>query len=66
MKFRMQHLFFPSDVKEFDETNAPKWLSKGGPAGSTMDNRWFWEGFALKLEVGKSIKTDFHEITRIS
>lgn len=50
----------------FDEETAPKWLKEGGYPGSTMDNRWFWNGYVLTLEVGASIKTDFQTITRVA
>lgn len=64
-QFKLTHDIFPNDIRYFNETNAPKWLTTGGPPGSTMDMRWFWDLFMSKLEVGKSIKTDFHEITRL-
>lgn len=66
MKFSMQHML-GGPAKEFTEHDAPDWLtSKRTIPGSTMDHRWFWNNRVLKLEVGKSIKTDFHTITRIS
>lgn len=66
MKFSMQHTVFKGLKPEiFDEHTAPKWLCEGGVRGSTMDNRWFWNDYVLKLEVGKSVDTDFQTITRI-
>jgi hypothetical protein len=63
----MTHLFFENNVEEFDEENAPDWLtSRNTIKGSTMDGRWFWNDHVLTLEVGKSIDTDFRSITRIS
>lgn len=65
MKFSMTHLFFDTEPEVFTEDTAPKWLCEGGRKGSTMCNRWFWEGHVLTLEVGGSVKTDFRKITRI-
>lgn len=66
MKFSMHSRYFPNaKTQTFDEYTAPKWLCEGGLAGSTMDNRWFWNDYVLKLEIGKSIDTDFQTITRI-
>jgi len=62
--FKMVHLL--GGEKEFDEDTAPHWLKYGGPVGSTMDNRWFWEGHVMKLEIGDSVSTDFWKITRVS
>lgn len=66
MKFSMRSTYFKrSPPQFFDESTAPKWLCEGGVAGSTMDNRWFWNGYVLKLKVGESIDTDFQTITRL-
>jgi hypothetical protein len=67
-KFVMKHLVFKrAEPEEFDETTAPDWLTSNNTIkGSTMDNRWFWDDYVLKLKVGKSIDTDFHRITRIA
>lgn len=65
MKWKIKHEFF-SEPSFFTEDNAPKWLtSENTVPGSTMDNRWFWEDYIKKLEVGETIDTDFHTITRI-
>ena len=64
MKFQIKDHAF-KDVKEFTEDTAPKWLCEGGPKGSTMCNRWFWNDHVLTLDVGQSVKTDFSTITRI-
>ncbi|CAM0035192.1 hypothetical protein VPHD164_0026 [Vibrio phage D164] len=65
-KFTMtSSIFEDSPVVEFDEESAPEWLCKGGRKGSTMDNRWFWNGHVLTLPVGGSVKTDFQLIKRI-
>lgn len=64
--FEIQHLFNPQVKPDvFTEETAPKWLKEGGRAGSTMDNRWFWNGHVMKLGIGESIETDFRKITRI-
>lgn len=64
--FEMQHRFFSSSQPvTFTEDTAPEWLKEGGIAGSTMDNRWFWNDHVLTLDVGKSIDTDFQTITRV-
>lgn len=64
--FLISSRFYKEPPKKFAEDNAPKWLTgEGTTKGSTMDNRWFWEDHVLKLEVGTSIETDFHIITRI-
>lgn len=64
MLFSMKHKFFHT-TKEFTETTAPKWLtSENTIRGSTMDERWFWD-LILKLEVGKTIQTDFQIIERV-
>ena len=64
--FQMTHLIFKGTPVPFDEDTAPMWLKEGGIAGSTMDNRWFWNDHVLTLEVGETIDTDFWSITRIS
>jgi hypothetical protein len=63
-RFSMEH--FTGSVTEFIESTAPDYLKYGGPAGSTMDNRWFWNDHVMKLEVGQSVDTDFNTITRMS
>lgn len=65
MKFSMQHMLGgPAEV--FTEHDAPDWpTSKRSIPGSTMDMRWFWGNHVLKLKVGRSVKTDFHTITRV-
>lgn len=68
MRFKMVSLFWPEDseAKTFTENDAPKWLtSEKTVKGSTMDDRWFWNGHVLTLEVGQSVETDFHKITRL-
>ena len=63
-QFTMSDLILEVETS-FSEHNAPTWLtSENTVPGSTMDNRWFWEKHVLTLEVGKSINTDFHRITR--
>lgn len=65
-RFSMRHKVF-GITREFDETNAPSWLTcEGAIRGSTSDMRWFWLDHVLKLEVGKSVATDFNTITRIA
>lgn len=65
-EFRMtSHWPVPGqEPKQFNEETAPKWLREGGPAGSTMCNRWFWNGHVLTLAVGQTVKTDFQTIER--
>jgi len=62
--FNLKHKIFKT-IQTFTEDNAPKWLCEGGRAGSTMDNRWFWNDYVLKLNVGQKIDTDFHVVKRI-
>jgi len=66
--FKIKSRFF-AEIKSrtFDESNAPDWLTSIKTVkGSTMDDRWFWTGHVLTLEVGKSIDTDFQTITRLT
>lgn len=66
MKFTATHTIFCC-VLEFGVDDAPAWLtSQGTVPGSTMDMRWFWTDYVLKLQVGESVKTEFHEITRVA
>lgn len=67
MRFEMSHKIFKSSpVELFSEHDAPDWLTScNSIRGSTMDNRWFWEDYVLKLKVGGSIDTDFRTITRV-
>ena len=65
MEFEMTHRYGPADVEKFNVDNAPDWLKFGGVEGSTMCNRWFWNDHIMKLEIGKSIETDFRKITRV-
>lgn len=59
-KFKMTHLFLKGkEPTEFSEDNPPEWLT-------SKTFRWWWEEYVLKLEVGKSIKTDFQKIERLS
>ena len=62
----MTHLYADTPPEEFNEETAPKWLKSGGPKGSTMDHRWFWEEHVMTLEVGETVNTDFQAITRVS
>lgn len=62
--FERIHLFF-GNVEPFTEKTAPKWLEFGGPKGSVLDNRWFWNDHVMKLEVGQYVDTDFQRITRV-
>ena len=66
-RFEMRHLVFKdAPVETFTEADAPVWLtSENTVPGSTMDNRWFWKGHVLTLEVGASVDTDFRRITRV-
>ena len=64
-KFTMKHRYFRNaEPIEFDEETAPSWL-KGNGTKSTMDNRWFWDDYVMKLEVGESKETDFQIVTRV-
>jgi hypothetical protein len=67
MKFEMKDIIADRVVKTFTETTAPDWLtSKNTIKGSTMDQRWYWEDYVLKLAVGDSVETDFNVITRVA
>jgi len=57
-KFKMQHRVMKKTVKEFYEDNPPKWMLSD-------EFKWWYDDYVLKLEVGKSIRTDFQNITRI-
>ena len=58
MIFEIQHLFFEKDKIVCDENNFPKWMK-------SKDMQWWIRDCVLKLEVNKSIESDFHKITRI-
>jgi len=65
--FKMAHRFFlKTEERTFTDQDAPDWLtSKNSIRGSTMDNRWFWNEHVMTLNVGQSVETDFHVITRV-
>ncbi len=66
MRFSMQAIDSTGRVREFDERDAPSWLTSNNTLrGSTMDMRWFWEDHILTLKVGESKCTDFQRITRV-
>jgi hypothetical protein len=66
-QFEMTKTFFPEKGAScFSEHGAPKWLCEGGLKGSTMDNRWFWNGYVLALKVGETVETDFSIIKRVA
>lgn len=66
-RFSMKHRFLSKQPEEFDESDAPDWLTSCNTIpGSTMDGRWFWNDHVLTLSVGGTIDTDFRIITRIS
>jgi len=45
--FSLEDIIFKT-VSYFSELDAPDWLtSKNTVKGSTMDNRWFWEGYVM-------------------
>lgn len=50
----------------FTEKGAPDWLTgRKSVKGSTMDSRWFWDNYILKLKIDQQIETDFNTIKRI-
>ena len=55
--FKMIHLVYKT-VKEFKESNPPKWLLHD-------EFLWWWNDHVLKLKVGKHIDSDFRRIKRI-
>jgi len=64
-KFKIVHMLGNS-CYEFNENTAPDWLTSVDTVeGSTMDDRWFWKQHVLQLDIGESVETDFHTITRI-
>lgn len=63
-KFKLTPLFL-GEEKFFDENNAPDWLKFGGRKGSTMCNRWFWNDYIMKMEVGDVLKMDWNTIERL-
>ena len=65
MLFESTSTLFNSGTKTFTEESAPSWLTSCNTVkGSTMDERWFWKGHVLTLNVGESVETDFTKITR--
>lgn len=64
-EFEMSHRFITCKVEKFTEESAPHWLKFGGVEGSTICNRWFWNDYIMKLEVGETIDTDFRTIKRM-
>jgi hypothetical protein len=65
MQFSIRHKYHKTG-SVFSEEDAPDWLTGVNTVrGSTMDCRWFWTDHVLTLEVGKSVDTDFHTITRL-
>jgi hypothetical protein len=65
MKFESTHKYF-NTKQIFSEDNAPDWLTgKKTIKGSTMDCRWFWTDYILKLKIGETKETDFYTIKRI-
>ena len=64
-KFTLTHNTFGKTI-EFTFETAPDWLTSANEVrGSTMDNSWFYNDYVQKLEVGQSVETDIHTITRI-
>lgn len=57
-QFKIRHQFFDT-VDHFDESNPPSWLV-------SKAFNWWYTDYVLKLEVGKSIKSDFQEIIRLT
>lgn len=67
MIFELKRPLFDAPPSRFSEHDAPDWLTSAKTIkGSTMDNRWFWERHVLTLEVGQSVETDFHRVTRVA
>ena len=67
MQFEMTSLFFKCEPVTFTENTAPNWLTSANTIkGSTMDNRWFWTGHILTLDVGEYKDTDFQRIKRVA
>lgn len=56
-EFERVHLLFPETPKKFTELSPPEWMVSQGYL-------WWWVGHVLTLEIGQSIETDFHKITR--
>ena len=54
----MTHHIFEKSLEYFTEETPPQWLT-------SREFKWFYEGYVLKLEVGKSIDTDFRKIERV-
>jgi hypothetical protein len=62
MVFSMAHMLddvTKNEPEEFLEDEPPEWL-----IGNEF--KWFYDKYVLTLEVGKSVETDFHTITRLS
>ena len=57
-KFKMTHLVFKTE-STFDEKTPPSWMI-------SKSFNWWWEGYVLKLAVGKHIDSDFQRIKRIA
>ena len=66
-EMKMQEPLTTDKVLTFTEATAPDWLTSSKTIkGSTMDDRWFWNKYVLKLEIGKQVQTNFRTITRIA
>jgi hypothetical protein len=57
MTFSMTHNFFEMPPEIFEESDAPDWLVH-------KENKWWYDDYVKKLEVGENIKSDFRTITR--
>lgn len=56
--FSFKHLIF-GRVENYSESNFPSWLTG-------KEHKWFFEVHILTLEIGETIETDFHLITRLT
>lgn len=67
MILELKHQVLDTPPSRVSEHDAPDWLTSANTVrGSTMDTRWFWERHVLTLEVGQSVETDFHLVTRVA
>jgi hypothetical protein len=67
MIFEITHLVFDNKPERFTEKTAPNWLTSCNTRkGSSIDGRAFWYDYVLKLDIGKSIETDYRKITRVN
>lgn len=54
----MTHHIFGKSIEHFTEDSPPEWLI-------SREYKWFYDLHVMKLEIGKSVDTDFRKIERV-